>query len=330
MTANGPAGSARQRIRLGWFHVIGGLLALAALGAVIARVAGDWHEVRTALNDAELSWLLLAAGAAGSAMTTIAVLWRQVLRALDVEVAVADTVARYYVGELGKYVPGGVWPVIGRGELAVRAGVRRSAAYASVALSLVVLYIAGAGVALIGLASSADRPWLRWAPPAVLVLGVAALHPRLLRALLRVAERLLRRRITLAVPRWRTSVTLVLAYVPVWVLVGTSTWAVARAFDPSAGWWRVTGAAALSWLVGFLLVPAPGGVGVREATFVAAATTLDPAIAATTALVARLLFVVTDVVGAAVGARVSSRPDPRAADRRPGSDLRADDRPGEG
>jgi uncharacterized membrane protein YbhN (UPF0104 family) len=331
MTSTGPANGASARGRPGWFHVIGTLLALAALGAVVARVSADWQVVRAALDDADLLWLVLAAGASCTAMTTIAVLWQRVLRALEVELGVTDTVARYYVGELGKYVPGGVWPVIGRGELAVRAGVRRATAYASVGLSLVVLYIAGAGVALLALASSADRPWLRWAPPAVLLVGVAALHPRVLRVALRLVERLLRRPIALAVPSWRTSVALVLAYTPVWVLVGTATWAVARALDPSAGWWRLTGAAALSWLVGFLLVPAPGGVGVREATFVAAATTLDPAIAATTAVITRLLFVATDVVGAAIGVRATNRRSTgarRDVDR--GSDLRGDDRPGEG
>ena len=29
---------------------------------------------------------------------------------------------------------------------------------------------------------------------------------------------------------------LVLRYVPAWLLIGTSTWCVARAFDPNVGW----------------------------------------------------------------------------------------------
>ena len=57
----------------------------------------------------------------------------------------------------------------------------------------------------------------------------------------------------------------------------------------------------LSWIVGFVLVPVPGGVGVREAAFVAAAGSLDPGIAAATAVAARALFVVVDALGAALG-----------------------------
>jgi uncharacterized membrane protein YbhN (UPF0104 family) len=60
-------------------------------------------------------------------------------------------------------------------------------------------------------------------------------------------------------------------------------------------------AAVLSWVVGFVLVPVPGGVGVREAAFVAAAGSLDPGIAAATAVAARVLFIGVDAFGAAIG-----------------------------
>jgi uncharacterized membrane protein YbhN (UPF0104 family) len=63
----------------------------------------------------------------------------------------------------------------------------------------------------------------------------------------------------------------------------------------------------LSWVVGFVLVPVPGGVGVREAVFVAAAGSLDPGIAAAAAIVARAIFVVVDALGAAIGSAALRR-----------------------
>ena len=44
------------------------------------------------------------------------------------------------VGEIGNYVPGGIWPVVGRGGR--RAGASPVGTYASVMLSLGVLYLA--------------------------------------------------------------------------------------------------------------------------------------------------------------------------------------------
>ncbi len=88
---------------------------------------------------------------------------------------------------------------------------------------------------------------------------------------------------------------------PAWLAIGGATWAVARSLDPSAGLIEVGTAATLSWLVGFVLVPVPGGVGVREAAFVAAAGSLDPGIAAAVAVAARVIFVAVDAIGAVIG-----------------------------
>jgi uncharacterized membrane protein YbhN (UPF0104 family) len=57
-------------------------------------------------------------------------------------------------------------------------------------------------------------------------------------------------------------------------------------------------AAVVSWVVGFVAVPVPGGVGVREAAFLALAG-LPAGIGATVALVARLMFMGIDALGAA-------------------------------
>jgi uncharacterized membrane protein YbhN (UPF0104 family) len=202
------------------------------------------------------------------------------------------------VGEIGKYLPGTVWPILGRAELARRGGVPRATAYHSVALSLLLLYLACAvlGGALVG-------------PLAVVVLaaGVVLLHPAVIERALVLARRVTGRQLDLVVPSLRTSAVLVSAYLPAWLLIGSATWAVARALDPGAQWADVVPATAASWLVGFLAVPVPGGVGVREATFIAAVGDLAPGIAPAAAVVARLVFVAVDAVGAVALAPMARR-----------------------
>src|SRR3546814_3278053 len=82
------------------------------------------------------SAVLLALGLAAVSMGAIAVPWQRAVRLLGDDLPMRQILSRYFVGELGKYVPGGVWPVLGRGELAARQGIRRTAAYGSVLLSL--------------------------------------------------------------------------------------------------------------------------------------------------------------------------------------------------
>jgi uncharacterized membrane protein YbhN (UPF0104 family) len=288
-------------------------VASTALGVVLALVAAvfvgralvrDRQEIGDALAGASLGWLAVAGVLAVVGMTAIAVPWRRAIQLLGDDMPTGQAVRRYFVGEIGKYVPGGVWPILGRGELAVRWGLRRPAAYGSVLLSLFALYLAAMFVVVGGLPAllGGDDGTGPVAILALLPVGLVVLHPRVLHALIGLVERVSGRAVGLAIPSWRSSVALVARYLPAWLAIGGATWAVARSLDPSASLAEVGTAAVLSWLVGFVRVPVPGGVGVREAAFGAAAGSLDPGIAAAVAVAARALFVVVDVAGALLGA----------------------------
>lgn len=295
----GPVGTGRAGRVLSLAGVAVAGLAVVMVGRELAT---SWPEVRAALQNATWSWLAFAAVSASLAMLAMASSWRSVLELLGVAPARRRVVASYFVGEMGKYVPGGIWPVLGRGELARRRGVPAEQAYGSVALSLLMLYLAAAFTlaaflpfASGGLASN----WLLFllAVPA----GLAVLHPRVLTRLGRILSRLLRAEGDVRVPGWRESFRLLLRYAPCWVLIGTATWSVARALTPDVSWPRMMFAASLSWLAGFVAVPVPAGAGIREAALFAACG-LPPGLAAATAVGARALFVLVDVLGAALGA----------------------------
>lgn len=270
--------------------LVGLVLVVACVVFVGRRLADEWEQAEDSIRGADLGWLVLAVGLAALAMTSIAVGWKRVLGVLGAPVGTAASIAWYYVGEIGKYLPGTLWPLVGRAELARRGGVNRGVAYQSVVLSLLLLYLAAA---VVGGAV---------AEPLVVVPFVAAavvvLHPAVSEAALRVVRRATGAPLDLTLPSLRESLLLTAGYVPTWLLVGTATWAVARSLDPGAGWADVVPAAAASWLIGFVAVPVPGGVGVREAAFVAAAGSLPAGVGVSTAVVARLVFVAVDAAGA--------------------------------
>jgi hypothetical protein len=285
-----------------------GLIASAAgLAFVVRALVGEWPEVRPALLNANVSWLLLAGVLGSIGMLHAAVGWGIVLQLLGWSIKLSRAAALYFRGEVAKYVPGGLWAVVGRSELARREGAPASVAYSSVLLSLGALYLACAGVA------GVLTPWgtsLSLGPVVavvVVVIGVIGLHPRFLELFRRTAARLTKREVPVAVPPWSASVALVGFYVPVWVAVGTATWAVVRALGVEAGWAEVVLATATSWLVGFLAVPIPGGIGVREAVFVATLSSVAPGPASAAALVARVLFMAVDGAGAGLSWLVRSQ-----------------------
>lgn len=107
------------------------------LGFVAALVARHWDESRGALADASVGWLVVALLSAAAGIVVVALGWARIVggdRRL--------LVAAFFAGEIGKYVPGAIWPVVGRAEHAVRLGVPRAAAYRSVVESLLANYAA--------------------------------------------------------------------------------------------------------------------------------------------------------------------------------------------
>jgi uncharacterized membrane protein YbhN (UPF0104 family) len=138
-----------------------------------------------------------------------------------------------------------------------------------------------------------------WAVAAGIGALLALLEPHLRRLLLSKI------RIDANAVSARQLLRLVVGCIPVWVLIGTSTWLTARAFGPGLGVLRTMAGAVGSWLVGIVTLPAPGGIGVREAVFAAVVRRdLGSTTAALVALVSRLSFLLADVTCFAV-ARLS-------------------------
>jgi uncharacterized membrane protein YbhN (UPF0104 family) len=311
--------------------LVGAVLAAICLAFVARALASQWTEVRREVADASWGWLLASLVAASGAMAWIAVRWRQALRLLGHDRDRRRIVAWYFTGEIGKYVPGGVWPVVGRGELARRDGVPASRAYPSVALSLVTLYLAGLGVAAalvpLDLAGQSESP----AALALLLLlpaGLVALHPRVLGWARGQVVRLTGKGAEVPLPSWRSTVGMVVGYVPAWLLMWAATWFAARALLPDPPVLRIGIATTLSWAAGFAAVPVPAGAGIREAVFVASSG-LSGGIGATVAVMSRLVFLIVDVGGTVASApwhrrtERSTEPAPPAAD--PVADLAVDD-----
>lgn len=247
-------------------------IVLVCAGFVASRLANEWSESRHALASASIGWIALGVVLAAAGMVTVAFGWRAVLASLGHPLPERTVLAWYFAGEIGKYVPGAVWAVVGRGELATRGGVPRREAYTSVGWSLALWYLVAAAFAC-GLV-----PW-------TLVIAVLAV---------------------VALLAFRPGVLpLLVRYVPAWLFIGAATWSMVRALDPNASFGRLLVITPAAWLAGFLVVPAPGGAGVREAAFVALAGSLEPGVAASAAVLARVAFVSVDAVGAAVGGRLS-------------------------
>lgn len=313
------------RGRPSWRRLARIAFVIAALAAVALAVVGQWSGVSSRLRELAAGPLLAAFAMVICGLGLGMLGWRAVLADLGSPLPLPAAARTFFVGQLGKYLPGSVWPVVAQMELAQRHDVPRRRVAAATLVSLTLAAAAGLAVAaafapfLLG-GEAARYAWILLTLPAFALV----LHPRVLNAVLARGLRLVRRpaddvRLSLR------GVTVGFAFfVAQYLLYGLQAWllAVDLGAAPRPALPLTVGAFALATAAGLLFVVAPAGAGVREVVLVLAlAPLLSTAAATVLALVSRLLLTLADVAVAALGwAAVRGGAAPRAAptDVRPG------------
>lgn len=279
------------------------LALLAVVGWFVARTFIDrWEEFRTYPLDLQVNpgLLVLAALVVWSGYAALIAGWRGVLRGWNETLAPWQAGRIWALSSLGKYLPGKIWAVAGMVVMAQRAGVRPVAAAGSALVMQLLAMGTGAAVAaLTGVLALATDGWLRLGLIAVLVASVAGTLVLLQTGWLnRILARLPGGVDQVATPTPLSILGGVAANVLAWGAYGVAVWLLARALIPEVSFPLLTtiGAFAASYIVGFLVLLVPGGLGVREGVFVLmlqGVVGLAPATAI--ALASRLLFTLTEV-----------------------------------
>ncbi|MCZ6754132.1 MAG: lysylphosphatidylglycerol synthase domain-containing protein [Gemmatimonadetes bacterium] len=279
------------------------LALLAVVGWFVARTFIDrWEEFRAYPLDlqADPVLLVLAALVVWSGYAALIAGWRGVLRGWNETLAPWQAGRIWALSSLGKYIPGKIWAVAGMVVMAQRAGVRPVAAAGSaLVMQLLAMGTGAAVVALTGVLALATDGWLRVGLIAVLVASVAGTLVLLQTGWLnRILARLPGGVDQVATPTPLSILGGAAANVLAWGAYGVAVWLLARALIPEVSFPLLTtiGAFAASYIVGFLVLLVPGGLGVREGVFVLVlqgVVGLAPATAI--ALASRLLFTLTEV-----------------------------------
>lgn len=289
---------------------------LVALGFGAWAVARQWDDVRAGF--AQLSWqaLVLSPAAVVLALCGGMMTWRALLADLGSPLPFRPAAKVFFVGQLGKYIPGSLWPVLAQMEMGRELGVPRSRSAAAFFLTLPVQL--GSGLVISGVTLAAARPGAA-APYAwvFLLLPVLAVvfEPKVINAVLAFGLRRLGRE-PLERPLTRRGMLTALGWaLGGWGAYGLHLAAIVRdfgSFGPATIPFSV-GVFALSWCLGIMTFVVPAGAGVREVAMVAVlAPVLGQGAAIAVALCSRIVIVAGDLVCAGAAGAAARR----AADSR--------------
>jgi glycosyltransferase 2 family protein len=280
---------------------------VAAVGVGGYEISKEWGEVHHALGqigvlasfEALLALLVMQ-------FATLRV-WQVLLAGLGSPLRTTAAGRILYIGQLGKYIPGSVWPVLAQMELGARAKVPRTRSASASVLTMLLSLLTGlltAAVTLPFVRHSAGYLWVFLVVPVIAV----CLHPKVLNPLLNKLLKLAKRP-ALEQPLTGRVLAQALAWAfTAWIFNGLQIWILAEKFGAPAGKTALIalGGYAFAWCVGFVVVIAPAGAGVRDVLLVAA---LSPVIgtgpATAVMLVSRAVNTISDllVAGAAAATR---------------------------
>lgn len=279
------------------------LLALALAVVVVWR---DRHEIGHGLHEIPVGLLLGSFGLATAAVVATFFMWRAMLAGVAVSLPLKPSARVFFLGQLGKYLPGSVWPVLAQMELARRYRVPRARMLASSVVTVVVNVAVGGALALLLLPFVSQHAFRHfWWLVICIPIIVFCLQPRIVVKSLDALLKLLRRDPLGVTFSARAEVKTAAWGLVSWIILGGHIYLLADGLGASG--WRVfaasVAAGSLAISAGTLFVPAPAGAGVREVAFV---LTLGPVVSAPLALLiallSRVILIVSDVVLAGIGA----------------------------
>jgi hypothetical protein len=270
----------------------------AGLGDAIARTG-----VAAALG----SLVAVLAGLFASAMV-----WRALLTDLGARLPLRTALHVFFLGQLGKYLPGSVFAVAAQMELGRSQGVSRSRVGTASLLFMGVLVAAGLLVSAVALPlTSPDALHQYFWVLAVLPIGLLCLAPPVLTRLVARMLRLLRREPLDRPLSWAGVGTALGWALAMWGAYGVHVLLLLLPQDTTG---RANlpllslGGYALAWTVGFLILIAPAGGLIREGVLVVAlAPVLHSAAATAVAVVSRGVMTLGDLLWGGAGALMRPR-----------------------
>lgn len=203
-----------------------------------------------------------------------AALWGRIVHDLGgPKIAIGESIQLFMIANLGRYLPGKVWQIAGLAALAKSRGIPVTTGTAAAVLGQGIALVAASAIGMGALLTGPEqyRIWGMVGGVAIAALVVLLSIPSIFRALCSVWFRIAR---TEAPPQlgsvhWLKWLGL---YTVNWAMYAFAFWMLSVSLDLGGALVPVASAFAAAYVIGYLMVFAPAGIGPREAALLALLT----------------------------------------------------------
>lgn len=241
--------------------------------------------------------------------------WQEIMRALGAPITFAQSIWMIATTQIGKYVPGKVWYMVGRVYVGRQARLDGKSLALSMVLEVCLLHVTGGIIFLISTLISGNYH-IGWLIISIILISIAivVLHPRILGRVANFFLRILKKPQIESTLTYRQIIRISVYFFGLWISQVIGFYLLVTAIYPIPLYYVLHLAAAytLAWISGSVAVFAPGGLGVREGVMTLMLSPIIPTpLAIAISFITRVWVSVFETVAFFIGLLIQRRTRPK-------------------
>jgi len=243
--------------------------------------------------------------------------WQEIMCALGAPITFAQSVWMIATTQIGKYVPGKVWYMIGRVYVGKKASIEGKSLALSMVLETCLLHVTGGIIFLITtlIAGNYNVTWLTISV-VLIIAAITILHPKILGPFANFFLRLVKKPQITSNLTYGKIIQISVYFFILWIGQVVGFYFLVSAIYPIP-FFRIPNLASaytLAWITGSVAIFAPGGLGVREGVMTLMLSPILPVpLAIAISFVTRVWITIFEAIVFFVGLIIQRRTTPKAS-----------------
>lgn len=230
-----------------------------------------------------------------------ALAWFVLAKRMNIKVSLKNALYLWIVSNTARFIPGAIWQYVGRVELGQQMGISRKEGILIVFYETLLIVISGSLFSLFAIKYWAQVGIKLYMIILIIIILLIIIHPAILNKIFTIIIKLTKKeKPTISLLKIKDLLLILPLFLINFILNGLALTFLIYAFTGNfeiEKLFLISGMYALSWLIGYLSVFAPGGIGVTEvslALFLSLQFSLP--LASAIAVVYRFLLVVAELI----------------------------------
>ncbi len=262
----------------------------------------NWNKVDINFSNINYYYLVLSLVLFSIALIGYAYCWNKAIVYLDNPLKLKRAIKIWFWSQSARYIPGSVWQIFGRIYIAGKDGISKGKVIASIGIETTMLIISS--IIVFGISLPFNKELLTvnkyWPYLLVALSFFIFLYPKVFN---RVTDLFVHRidkdiSFKMEIP-FKEIMKLLLFYTIVWIIFGLAFFTLLSSLKPVSISLipALIGVFAVSWVLGFLFVIAPGGLGARELVMVFLLSTIfTSSFAIVAAIISRIVMIIAELI----------------------------------